>query len=179
MKLNGQALQKPLVHAFVLPRSDGSSLTFQLQPLPLGFHQRLRGRGIQPPVPPSKVARDAAGRPLRDAAGQAVTIADSQHPEYVAELERYHQRVAVLALAESLNADPAIAFDTPSPTAASAAPEWARFADALFDELEQSGFTAGDLILFCQEICRISNLLDDHLAAAQANFSLPPPSGST
>jgi hypothetical protein len=180
MKLNGQPLGTSIRQPFTLPRTDGSSLTLTLKPLSLGFHHRLRQRGIHPPTPPVKVARDSAGRPVRDASGQAVTLSDVQNHAYLAELERYHQRIAVLAVVEALRGDAGISFETPSPDEREAnADEWLRYADTLFEELEQSGFSAGDLILLCQEICRISNLLDDHLAAAQANFSSPLPSGST
>lgn len=172
MKINGQPLISPKLHAFTLPRADGSQVAFRLQPLPLGFHQRLRNWGILPPTAPIKVARDSNGKPIRDANGQAVTISDHQNADYVTELERYHQRVAILSVVEALAADPEITFDTPRPAmSATDAREWTQFADAVFEELQQSGFTAGDLVLFCQEICRISNLLDEQLAVAQANFS--------
>ncbi len=145
-------------------------MLLRLQPLPLGFHQRLRRRRIHPPVPPVKIARDAAGKPLRDAQGSAVTLADVQQPDYLAACERYHQRVAVLSLAEALRGDETIELETVPPVE-SATQGWEDYADALFAELEQAGFAAGDLVLLCREICRLSNLIDDHLRVAQGNFS--------
>src|SRR5262245_32985049 len=88
-----------------LRRPMGEGIALRMQPLRLGFARSLRERGIVPPEPPLRVARDAAGRPVRDERGQAVTVAAEADPEYVRQLEQYHQRVAVLAVAESLEAD--------------------------------------------------------------------------
>ena len=102
-----------------LPRADGSSLVLTLQPLPLGFHGRLRDNGIVPPTPPVRVARDSTGKPIRDGNGLALMRADEQDPRYRQELELYHQRVAVLVLVESLQADPDVEIETPAPAAPS------------------------------------------------------------
>ena len=180
MQFNGRDLEPVSTSTFTLPRPDGTSLPLQLRPLPLGFHQRLRDQGLQVPIPPTKIARDSAGRPIRDAQGNATTISDSSNPEFLQHYELYHQRVAVLSVVEALASDPNVTFNAQPPNGSSPVPEhWHRFADEVFAELEHSGFTAGDLILLCQEICRISNLLDDHLKAAQANFSSPPSTGIT
>ncbi|WP_437206457.1 hypothetical protein [Planctomicrobium sp. SH664] len=168
MKLNGAPLTNTLVRTYALPRVGGDPLMLQLQPLSLGFHQRLRERGIVLPVPPLKIARDAGGKPQRDAQGNAVTLQDVNQPDFRRDLDRYHQRVAVLAVAESLRGDPCLTFDSPVPVSAEG---WPIYADNLFTEMEQAGFTAGDLILLCREVCRLSNLLEEHLAHAQQNFS--------
>lgn len=178
MHLRGQPLRSSTTQTVVLPRPDGSDWTFTIQPLPLGFHQRLRERGIAPPSPPVKVARDSTGRPLRDDSGLAITTADTSDPQFLTDLERYHQRVAVLAITESLRADPHVRFDTPPPKpgVGLAGPTdlaWPAYADALHAELESAGFAPGDLILLCQHICRLSNLLGDQLQRARANFSPP------
>jgi hypothetical protein len=177
MKLNGQLLTNSYRHPFSLPRVGDEPLAMQLQPLPLGFHQRLRERGIQPPTTPLKIARDSSGKPLRDGQGNALTLAETQNPEYLLELERYHQRVAVLALAQSLEGDQHVGFDTPVPSGTDGQ-VWIRYANALLHEMEAAGFTAGDLLLLCREISRISNLLDEQLTQAQANFSPSGPSPS-
>jgi len=171
MKFAGQPLQNSYVSSFTLPRSNGEPLTLQLQPLSLGFHSRLRSRGILPPVPPLKVARDSHGKPLRDGQGMAITQTDSHNSDYLMELENYHQRVAVLTVVESLQVDPNITFDAVPPGDDSHGHAWKNYADAIFHELEQAGLTAGDLVLLCREICRLSNLLDQHLSTAQASFS--------
>ncbi len=169
MKLNGQRLSQEYTHIFPLPRANGSSITFRLSPLPLGFHQRLRQQGITPPTPPTRIARDSSGKPLRDHNGTAIFVAEAQHPDYLNETELYHQRVAVLSIVEALRSDPDIEFETTLPKTSN----HTLYADSIFSELESSGLSAGDLILLCREICRISNLLDQHLTQTQANFSTP------
>lgn len=178
MKFNGLPLQSTTLSTFQLRRACGDPLPMRLRPLSLGFHQRLRSRGIQPPQAPIRIARDSVGKPLRDAHGLVLTLEDERQPEHVAELERYHQRVAVLAVAEAIAEDPHLCFDS-SPPADNAASSWQGYADALFAEMEGAGFTAGDLVLLCREICRMSNLIEDDLAAAQANFSASGQNDST
>jgi hypothetical protein len=162
----------------VLPREGGTDWTFTIQPLPLGFHRRLRTRGVTPPSPPTRVARDSAGKALRDEQGQAVLAGDVQDAEYLADLELYHQRVAVLAVEEALRADAAVTFAARRPDEGAAThprgesrSPWCVYADALYQELEEAGFTAGDLVLLCQEVCRLSNLTGEHLQKARGSFS--------
>lgn len=170
MKVNGESFVGCSVAPCTLPRGTGE-LTLWLSPLPLGFHRRLRERGICPPAPRVKLARDSQGRPLRDASGTAVTVPDSHHPEYLLELERYHQRVAVLAVSEGLRNDPQLEFESKQPRSDEPA-QWTEFADARFAELEGAGFSAGDLLQLCREVCRLSNLLEEEVRGAQRNFSL-------
>src|SRR5690606_28098526 len=66
----------PFTRVIALPRPNGSEWAFTIRPLPLGFHRRLREQGLIVPTPPVKVARDSAGRPLRDESNLAVTSSD-------------------------------------------------------------------------------------------------------
>lgn len=180
MKLIGQEIETAYTRPFILRRANGNNLTFQLSPLPLSFQSSLRKRGIVPPPPPIKVTRDSTGKPIRDVNGQAITHLDQNDPEYLNNVELYHQRVAVLAVYESLRDDTSIKFETsPPPAQGWGENRYSVFADAIFDEFESSGFTSGDLIAFCNEICKLSNLLDDHLRESQQNFSLLAQQNST
>jgi hypothetical protein len=161
---------------FTLPRPDGSVLTFRLEPLSLGFQRRLREHGLLPPFPPVRVQRDSSGKLLRDDHGQPLTTPNPQDPAYQRESELYHQRVAVPAIAEALRSDPQFALETPPPRATE---DWPAYADALFDEMERAGLTAGDLVLLCDAVCRLSNLLDRPLAAAHNRFFSPAPPHET
>jgi len=161
-----------------IPRPSGEPLTLTLQPLSLGFHRRLRSRGILPPQAPRKIARDSAGKPLRDELGLAVMTTDDRHPDYLNELDLYHQRVAVLAIVESLQADPQVTFDTSVPTSSDTI-AWTQYADAIFDEMEAAGLTAGDLAHLSNWTCRLSNLIEGDLQRATANFSSVPPAAPT
>ena len=101
MRVRGQELTGIGAQRVSLVRGDGSTLSLLVRPLPLGFHRRLRSMGLVPPQPPVRVARDAGGSPLRDAQGHAVTLRDESDASYLAAVELYHQRVAVLAVARS------------------------------------------------------------------------------
>jgi len=171
MKFNGQINAALTPVPFILPKGGQDAWTFLLHPLPLGFHRRLRDRGILPPTPPVKVARDSSGKPLRDPQGMATTYFDAHHPDYLKQLDQYHLAVAVLTLKEGLRADPQVTFDSLSPENDAGPVAWMEHTMDLFHELEQAGFTAGDLLKLCQEICRLSNLIDPALNAAQRSFS--------
>jgi len=174
MRVRGQELAGVGSQRVSLARGDGSVLPLLVRPLPLGFHRRLRTLGLVPPQPPVRVARDVGGSPLRDAQGHAVMLKDESDATYLAAVELYHQRVAVLAVAEALGNDPDIEWNAQPPAQGvieSAA--WTGYADALFAELEAAGFTAGDLTHLCGLICRLSRLLDEHLRDARGKFSSP------
>jgi hypothetical protein len=161
-----------------LPRPTGEPLTLTMQPLSLGFHRRLRSRGILPPQAPRKVARDSSGKPLRDESGLAVMTTDANDPDYLNELDLYHQRVAILAIVESLQSDPHVKFTAVAPTTIE--PQaWIRYADAIFDEMEAAGLTAGDLAQLSTWTCRLSNLIEGDLQRATANFSSVAPAAPT
>lgn len=149
-----------------LPRRDGRGAELTLQALPLGFSRRLRGLGVVPPVAPLKVARDAQGKPLRHADGLAVVSADEQEPGYRAALEEYHQRVSVLAIVEALKGDPNVVFET----VPGSPPDWCAYTDGVFAEMEQAGWTAGDLAWLCGEVCRLSHLGEQSLAESERLF---------
>lgn len=174
MRVRGQELTAIGAQRVSLVRGDGSTLPLLVRPLPLGFHRRLRSMGLVPPQPPVRVARDAGGAPLRDAQGHAVRLRDDGDPAYLAAAELYHQRVAVLAVAEALQGDPDVEFASRPPVEMGNSSEsnaWTGYADALYAELEQAGFTAGDLTQLCGFVCRMSRLLDEHLREARGNFS--------
>lgn len=168
MRIRGLQPRSSYSSVCELPRPGGASIVLRMQPLRLGFARSLRERGIVPPEPPVRVARDASGRPLRDERGQAVTMTGESDPEYLRQLEVYHQRVAVLAVAEALEADAEVTFETQRPDGRSG---WCEYADALYAEMERAGFTAGDLVHLCAFACRLSNLSGEHVREASRGFS--------
>jgi hypothetical protein len=177
MIFNGVPLSAEFHATCLLRRGNAEPLAVTLKPLSLGFHQRLRRVGIVPPQPPTKIARDSNGKPMRDGRGNVLTVQDAQHPDYLAGLEDYHRCVGVLAIAESLRGNTELRLESIPPTGEKRE-EWIAFVQSVLAEMEQAGFTAGDLPLLCREICRLSNLLDDQLAATQANFSSLAEAGS-
>ena len=168
MRMAGEKLQLGRMGTFELRRADGSFLALTLRPLALGFHRRLRERGIVPPEPPSRIARDSAGRPLKDDRGHPLVTSDDRDPDYRAGIELYHQRVAVLAAVESLAAEAKLEFETRFPVGNVG---WSSFADAIYDEFVSAGWSDGDLIRLCEEIGRLSHLFDRHLGEVRETFS--------
>ncbi len=167
MKINGQTLQRDYSRQVELPRPDGSSVMLRLQPLPLGFHRQVKKQGILAPLPPARIARDSSGRPLRDERGVAIMLEDEHDKTFLEEWELYHQRLAVLIVAKALEVDPTVEFETVHPNQLD---DWTEYADELYAELEAAGFSAGDLIYLCEEVCRMSNLAGEHLSQATTDF---------
>jgi len=171
MKIQGQTPAATYTKTIALPRPDGSEWILSITPLPLGFHRRLHERGIVSPAPPRRVARDSNGQPLKDRSGLAVMMQDDHDAGYQAEVVRHQQELAALMVFEGLRHDPGIEFETQPPSEGT----WQPFAAALCDEFEAAGWSLGDLTIVCEEICRLSNLLDDHLQEAEQVFSSPAP----
>jgi hypothetical protein len=167
---NNSPLHLPRTHTATLPLPNGTTLPILLQPLPLGFHRRLHQHHVTPPQPPTKIARDSHGKPLRDANNQALTLRDEADPAYRQQLDLYHQRLAVLMIAEALQPDPNLRFDTPRPST----DDWTAYADNLYQELQGAGWTDGLLLHLCNLIARTSHLLDEDLNEAGRNFSNTP-----
>ena len=166
MRIKGQECFKDYSQEILLPRPGGEAISLKISPLPLGFHRRLRKQGIVSPQPPRRVARDSNQQPIRDERGQAVFMEHERDEAYVEALEMYHQRIAVLMIAEALSSDGNVEFATEIPVEGNLV----SCADALYVELEESGFQAGDLILLCNEIGKLSNLFDEHLGDSQQHF---------
>ncbi|MAT14597.1 MAG: hypothetical protein CMJ46_04930 [Planctomyces sp.] len=168
MKINGAVEQGELAAEVELPRAGGEGLRLRIAPLPLGFQLRLQLHGLEMPLPPRRIARDSQGKPLRDDRGEAVFLKDEQDREYRLALDLFHQRVAVLIVAEGLKADPAIEFESQPPEGVNS--DWCAYADQLYAELEAARFRAGDLLYLCQEIGKLSNLFDQHVEQSERRF---------
>ena len=95
--------------------------------------------------------------------------------DFARSLELYHQRVAVLAVVESLEADADVTFGARRPSGNEG---WVEYADAVYAEMEEAGFTAGDLVHLCAYACRLSNLAGDHLRTSVRGFSEAPAEGT-
>ena len=167
MKFRGKRLSSNFRRSVSLPRPDGSQWEMEIKPLRLSFHRSLRERGIEPPSPPRKVCRDAQGRALRDAEGLAVLQRDEADRDYQLALERYHQRVATLIVWECLNGDMRYEFESPVPNSKEG---WPEFADQLHVELENSGWSSGDVIWFCEQVAELSHLAGDHSQESYQRF---------
>ncbi len=151
-----------------------------MRPLPLGFHRRLSERGVVPPGVPQKVLRDSDGKIQRDAQGRVLMADDPQNADYLVQREHYHQRVAALAISESLLGDENITWETQRPQEdSSSAQAWLKYADDVLVELEQAGLTDGDLAFLCEAIAQLSHLLGDHLRRAQMDFFSGSPMDTT
>ncbi|QDU78977.1 hypothetical protein Pla110_06810 [Polystyrenella longa] len=168
MKIKGAAEQNDFAAEVLLPRPGGESLRLRIRPLPLGFQRRLQEHGLEMPLPPRRVARDSNGKPLRDERGDAVFSVNEQDRDYRLAIDLFHQRVAVLIVAEGLQGDPDVEFESKPPEGAES--DWCAYADTLYQELEAARFRAGDLLYLCQEIGKLSNLFDQHVEQSERRF---------
>ena len=160
----------PNVITVLLRRDDGETAV-TLRPLPLGFHRRLKERGLVPPAAPRKAARDSGGRVLRDERGMAVLTEETESAAHLTAVDRYQERLAAVMLAESLTGD--VVVETPPPAEGG---DWSAYADAVLAELDEAGVTPGDLATLCRGVCAASGLLSE--AVTEAGESLfPGPAG--
>ncbi|MCG6154895.1 hypothetical protein [Rubinisphaera margarita] len=167
MKYCGKVVSGDYSRVVAMGRPDGSSWEVCVRPLRLSFHRVLRERGVMMPQPPTRVSRDSQGRVIRDADGVAVLQRDESDAGYLAAVEKYHQRVATLIVWESLREDSRFEFEVKEPAEGG---DWGAFADALYVELEEAGWTAGDVIWFCEQVAELSQLSAGHVREARADF---------
>ena len=167
MKFCGKQVVGEFCRGVSLSRPDGTVWEMEIRPLPLSLQRAWRERGILQPTAPTKVSRDSQGRVLRDGDGLAVLQRDESAAEYLLEMEKYHQRVAVLVVWECLRGDVRYEFETPVP---SSRESWVSFADAFHEELEQAGWSSGDVIWFCDRVAELSHLAGDHVQESRAGF---------
>lgn len=144
-----------------------TNVSVRVRPLALGFSRRFKERGLIPPTPPKSVARDSAGRAVRDGHGDPVLIADAADAGYQAAVERYHERLAVLMVAEAAGAELGLEAAPPSSDVG-----WLEYADAVAAEMREAGFTTGDLVRLCEAVCEASRLGSRDLHAAADSFFL-------
>ena len=168
MRLNGESFSESYTQRVELPRPGGRLLALTASPLPLAFHRRLVSYGLVAPRQPTRVMRDSTGQPLRDAHGKAVVVPDEEDADYRKALDQFNRRVAALIIAEGLRADERIEFESPLPQSDE---DWPAYADGVNRELEDAGWSAGDVVFLCGEILKMSNLVDEHVREAQGNFS--------
>lgn len=142
-----------------------TDVSVRVRPLSLGFARRFKERGVVPPTPPRTVSRDSGGRVLRDGNGEPVTVVDTADAAYQAAVERYHERLAVLMVAESVGEELGLEAVVPTGHAG-----WDGYADAVADELAAAGFTSGDLVRLCQAVCEASRLGSSDLQRAADDF---------
>lgn len=166
MRISGRVLEGRNVTSVEIRRPDGA-LHLTVQALPLGFENRLAGRGVRRPVVPRRVARDSRGRVVRDESGQAVLIPDEGDADYQRQLEEFARRTVSLEVVEGLAADPSVRFEAKAPDEGG---DWAEYADSIYDEFAKAGFSDGDLLALVRAIHAASNLVADQLVAEQDVF---------
>lgn len=167
MKLQGKVLRGKSTKVLLWRRGDGGEHEVIVTALPLGFGVWLRQKGIVQPEIPVRVARDAQGKPMRDASGQAVVREDRSDALYVASVEQYQQRLAMLVMWQGLKEDPQVTWETVEPAVEG---DWVAFADQLFEELERSGVTMGEVVWLCEEITNVTHQATARVEETRATF---------
>ncbi|MCA8989398.1 MAG: hypothetical protein KDA78_17240 [Planctomycetaceae bacterium] len=167
MRFLGERVGGEVRRVVRMPREDGEDWEMEIRPLRLSFHRVLRERGIVAPSAPTRVSRDAQGHVLRDGDGLVVLQRDESDRGYLSGMELYHQRVAAMIVWESLQGDSRYEFETKKPGEGE---NWERFADELLIELEQSGWSVGDVLWFCEQVGELSRMTGEHVREGRARF---------
>lgn len=166
MKIDGRVVEGRNVRSVEIRRPEGA-LHLTVQALTLGFESLLASRGVRRPVVPRRVARDSRGLVVRDESGQAVLIPDDRDENYQHQLEEFARRTVCLEVIEGLAADPSVQFEAGPPAEDG---DWAGYADAVYQELADAGFSDGDLLALVRGIHAASNLISDQIADEQNRF---------
>ena len=152
----------------VIPRDDNNHIHLQVEALRAGFTDEINKR-LPDPVPPSKgVAVDRDGKILYDEKGRARQFADTSNPEYRAAAAENNRRQFSLYVVEALQIDQNVTFETKRESCANDAD----FADKIYQELVDWGFSEGDVALLVNEIMKASNFDEEQLREARSAFLL-------
>lgn len=164
MKINGVEVNAHAEAWVVIPRERAKGFRLRVRAYPLDFDVD----DVFPmPEPPKIKARRVGGKVERD--GKAVVWdVNERDPAYLARRhELYRARVACLFARATVhgNGDGYVAFAT---DVSAESEEQYR---ALFAELTEAGFTAGDLTLVIDRARALSNMSEEAIEEAKACFS--------
>lgn len=157
MKRNGKPLSHIACSRAVIPREEGENLVFKIRAIPLGFSEQLSEDFPTPRPPVISTGSKGSVRKERDL----------EDPGYLSALNRCQIRKNALIIHYALGADSSIEFS------ASESLGRAEFADSVFKELVESGFSGGDIAILLDQIDHISNSTMDQVRKARSLFLSP------
>ena len=167
MKVRGETLQSRATGAVVIPRPAGDPITLAIKALPLGWLEEV-DRRLPEPEGRVKFARDERGKLLRDNEGKYVTVPDTR-PEYRQAVKRNNRLQTVAVIERALVDGGDVTFETQQRDAGA----WCDYYESIHAELEAAGLSLGDIDLICTEVLRVSNMDEEALEAARADFTDP------
>lgn len=165
MRIGGQQAKRIGVGRVRLHQPDGNSIELKVQAFPLGFDVDEK---FPWPQAPKIKARRTSGSLERDDAGRVVWDLDDRNAEYRKARERTDRVRKACQVAMALvhgDGEGEVRFETDVASGAEAAYL------ALWDELQASGFTEGDLVVIVYRAKEISNMTDKALEASLSDFS--------
>jgi hypothetical protein len=156
-----------LTSTVVLARPSGD-LKLTLAALPLGYEEEL-DKLLPVPRPPFKgPMRDEQGKMLREG-NRVVPFYDEQEVGYVAARALASRRRMTLMLKQALSADPSVTWETHRDQCGSEAD----YADRLYAELREFGFSQGDLVRLIKAVVETSTLTEEELSEGREGFFRP------
>lgn len=165
MKHKGQSyVSKPRDRA-VIPRPSGGDIVIWIKAVPLGFEEEAE-ETFPTPKPPTRFARDAKGRLVKDPETGRVITEPDETPEFREILKTVQRRQMMLMLTRAVD-DPDWEFETPKPADGADKVQLAAYYDAIFEELRAAGFTVGDLAILIQKVMSVSNMSKEALETAR------------
>lgn len=149
MKVAGKTLAIKNRRGVLIVRDDGRNrveLPLAITPLPMGFWQKMRVLGLMaPPSPPRREMRDAKGMLIRNPdTGLVEMVPDLDDQKYQWRRETHYRRLEALEFVEMLRDDASVEWATEPPKSKDRA-DWEAYADAIWKEMEEAGFTEGEV----------------------------------
>ena len=150
----------------VIDREDGRKVTVQIKSIGPRFHPDFMERNPQP-APPVELAREGR-KPVRDEKGKAVYITRDDDPKYLAALNMYFLLSAVATICEGSDfAASGITLEASNDQKHTAP---MAYYEAVFTELDDFGFTQGDLRQWGEAINEISGIGQKEVEAGEQLF---------
>ena len=141
-------------------------LPLTLTALPMGFMDSVKKDIPGPVVRPIKVMREG-GKVVRDSDGSPVMMTNKSSAEFEVQEDAANRRQSILMLVKSLSRDTTVEFEAKREECKSAL----EYADKIFDEMSDFGFSFGDFNFVLGEVLRVSNLSREKIEEAKETFT--------
>ncbi len=167
MKIKGIRVSAVNHGSLTLVKKSGEDITLQFRSLPLNFTDEVN-KEIPSPIPKTTdYLKDRRGRPVRDPdTGKPIMLTDEDSPEFKQSLSKANRRQTTLMLFEALKEDSAVEFENKREDF----PSISAWADAIYEELNTAGFSVGDLAAMISFMMELSNIKEEELEEARADF---------
>lgn len=161
-----EVLDRPLEQKINIElETSAGLLSLSVDPLPIGFYDRMSRLFVLPEPPISGFARNKKGKLERDENGQPIKLRDEENEEYLEKKAKVQQRQNTYILYSLLSSDPDIEFNTeilPSD------PDIGEKLEVVYQELADAGMSEGQQFQILTALNKASGL-DEYIQDAKKN----------